>query len=72
MSDDQIKKINEILGRYHYAIKGKTYGIKEELRQAGYRWNFESKQWEIKNVRDDDERIQQFKGMNGIWFERIY
>lgn len=38
-------------------VQGKTYNIKEQLKQLGARWNNEDKSWQLKNTSETAEKI---------------
>ena len=38
-------------------VQGKTYNIKEQLKQLGARWNNETKSWQLKNTDDTARKI---------------
>ncbi len=58
---EEIKKINSILGRSSYILRGKTYQHRDYLKSRGWYWDKISNGWRLDNAREDDARLREVK-----------
>lgn len=67
---EEIEKINKILGVSDYVLRGSTFAFKSHLSATGWKWDKNCKGWRLDNVREDDPRLKEVRGLKKTYLGR--
>jgi len=66
-TDDKGKKLKP----KSYALKGKTFMLKDDLKAWGWQWDYENKHWALDEVYEDDPSLRIVSNIPETWLEVV-